>query len=165
MSLPLARVLDPADLDGLRGPDGALVVTVPAAWLDEGARIRVRVPRLVTCAACDGGGCGRCGLSGALTTRERGAAEQQAELTLPRGTPNEGGACLRLPRLGGESEEEEVPRGHLLLVVRPGASADVGVVRLPGAASADDLSPAPLRTAAFALALGLLAIAGWLLSR
>lgn len=153
MSLPLARVLDPEQLDGLRGPDGALSVTVPAAWLDEGARIRVRVPRLVTCAACEGGGCGQCGLSGALTTRERGEAEKQAELTLPKHDHRPSGARLRLPCLGGEAEEEQLPRGHLLVHVRPGDAPDAMVARLPGCERRDDegAKPAAIR-AVFALA-------------
>lgn len=155
MSLPLARVTDPEALDGLRGPDGALSVTVPEAWLDEGARIRLRVPRLVTCAACEGGGCEQCGLSGALTTRERGEAEKQADLTLPKKTPPPG-ARLRLPLLGGEAEEEQVPRGHLLVYVKPGRAADPIVARLQcevlspsRSGEGTTLSPWVLRVAVF----------------
>jgi hypothetical protein len=149
--------MDPEALDGLRGPDGALEITVPGAWLDEGARICLRVPRLVTCAACEGGGCEHCGLSGALTTRERGEAEKRAELTLPKKTPPPG-ARLRLPRLGGEAEEELVPRGHLLVHVKPGAAADPIVARLQCEVLVPtlrvrshpaDLSPWVMRTAVF----------------
>jgi hypothetical protein len=149
--------MDPETLDGLRGPDGALEITVPGAWLDEGARIRVRVPRLVTCAACQGGGCEQCGLSGALSTRERGEAEKQADLTLPKKTPPPG-ARLRLPRLGGEAEEEQVPRGHLLVHVKPGAAPDPIVARLSCEVltptlrvrvSPDEVSPWVLRGAVF----------------
>lgn len=168
MSQPLARVLDPEALDGLRGPDGALVVTVPAAWLDEGARIRVRVPRLVTCAACEGGGCGQCGLSGALTTRERGEAEKQAELTLPKSATLSAGARLRLPCLGGEAEEEQVPRGHLLVHVKPGEEADPMVARLPGCEAVLAMRPRAGGSglaALVALVGVVVALAGWLLSR
>lgn len=119
----------------------------------------------MTCAACEGGGCGQCGLSGALTTRERGEAEKQAELTLPKRAAHPSGACLRLPCLGGEAEEEQIPRGHLLVHVRPGEAADAMVARLPAGEAPDEAAskPAAIR-AAFALsAIALVtAVLAWL---
>jgi len=64
----LARVTQ--DLDEPRGPDVACSIEVPEAWFLVGATLQIALPRLLSCARCDGGGCDAC--------ERRGAFEQQA---------------------------------------------------------------------------------------
>lgn len=54
--------------DALEGPEirtGTLAITV-ATGLVAGATLHVRAPKRLPCAGCDGGGCSRCGNSGAF---------------------------------------------------------------------------------------------------
>ncbi|HZO16709.1 MAG TPA: hypothetical protein VFB62_25710 [Polyangiaceae bacterium] len=62
----LARVTDPRTLDVQDGSRASLSVNVPAQWFEEGASIELTVPKRLTCARCDGGGCDSCDRSGAL---------------------------------------------------------------------------------------------------
>lgn len=125
---PLARVVHDEALTGPRGPDGRHEIVVPGGWLKEGAWIEVPLPRLLNCAACDGGGCDRCDRSGAVTTRPRKSPDEVVEIQLPCTGP----AILRLPRRGGlpSSAEEGLGRGVLLLAVRIGAAPSEGLRKL-----------------------------------
>lgn len=170
MPQPLGRVLSDADLEGPRGPDVRHDVTVPASWLHEGAQITLELPRLLACAACQGGGCDKCGRSGAVELRARGAEAERVELELPE---SEQAVLIRLPRRGGRGGEGE-ERGHLLLTVSPGERASDGVRQ--GAApsrkertQAEALAVLPARPAGApllaVLALVALTVLGYLLSR
>jgi hypothetical protein len=101
----LGRVTDPRALDASTGPCGRVRVVIPEGWAREGASIEVVLPSKVECGVCRGGGCDRCGRSGAhrLPAAE---AERTLELSLP---PLEGGAVLlRVPRPFGASAELEL---------------------------------------------------------
>lgn len=125
----LGRVLRDEDLEGPRGPDATLRISVPVDWLTIGAWIEVDLPRTLPCAACGGGGCDRCGRSGAVVTRGRKELPEVLDLRLPA---SERGATVRLPKRGGlpENGEEGLGRGILLLTVMPGETASEGVRRL-----------------------------------
>lgn len=135
---PLARIVQDEALTGPRGPDGRHEIVVPGGWLTEGAWVEIPLPRLLSCALCDGGGCDRCDRSGAVTTRPRKTPTEVVEVQLPSGGP----AILRLPRRGGlpAPEEEALGRGVLLLAVRVGAEPSEGLRRLP-----DRAPPRPSR--------------------
>ncbi len=75
-------------------------VMVSAAWLLAGARVTIQVPARLSCGACDGGGCDRCGRSGAVRL-----ALDPVRRTTAIGLPatRDGRVVLRLARpLGGE---------------------------------------------------------------
>ncbi len=160
VSQPLAKVLDDETLAGARGPDGIHEIVVPGDWLDERLRVDVTLPRLLRCAACQGGGCDRCERQGAVTSRERGAPVEVVNVQLPP-TP----ATVRVPRHGGLLSGQ--PRGHLLLQVRTGEQPSDGltcerpapVVVAPAAMSA---RPPALLITIGAVALAVLA---WMVSR
>ena len=120
MRQPLARVLDPDALDGPRGADATFAIEVPREWLSEGGQLVVLVPRKAACARCEGGGCDACGRGGVVV---RASAAEEIAVALPA---SETGVRLRLPGLGGEGEVG-LPRGHLLLDVRPSDRASTGV--------------------------------------
>jgi hypothetical protein len=99
-------VLDPEELDRAPGPRGRLVVEVPAPWLAAGDAVEIVVPRRMTCARCEGGGCDDCGRSGAL----RLPADETAR-TLQLRLPVQGTArnVVRLVRpLGPEAGIEQL---------------------------------------------------------
>lgn len=131
----LARVT--ADLNQPRGSDVLLVVDVPETWLQQGATLQLRLPRLLTCLRCEGGGCDACGRRGAFAREKLGGQEgEPVVVTLPQG---KAGACqalqLRLPGLGALSIEPDLPPGHLLLTVRAataGQASSAAVTRLKG---------------------------------
>ncbi len=131
----LARVA--LSTDGPRGPDAQLSVTVPEAFLAEGATLAIEVPRNLACAACSGGGCDACNRSGAVSLRARNAPPESVEVTLPKPADDASAPpraiTLRIPEQGGPAPEgSELPRGNLLLTVRAGDPATKGVTRLPG---------------------------------
>jgi hypothetical protein len=115
-----------------------MTVSVPESWFVDGATIEVELPRNLTCAACDGGGCDRCERSGAVTLRGRKEPAEMVEVTIPRPLATEEVpsskarvVILRIPERGGlPGASEELPRGNLLLSVRSGADASRGVKRL-----------------------------------
>ncbi len=123
MGQALGRVLRDEDLTGDRGPDGRLRVRVHVDWLAQGARVSLRVPRMLACATCDGGGCDGCGRSGAVVTRGRKDAPEHVDVRLPKSTRP---VIVRLPRRGGVGDEGKV-RGLLLVVVAPGHEPTEGV--------------------------------------
>lgn len=101
----LGRVTDPRALDASTGSCGRVRVVIPEGWAREGAAIEVVLPAKVECGVCRGGGCDRCGRSGAHRL-PAGEAERTLELSLP---PLTGDAILlRVPRPFGATAELEL---------------------------------------------------------
>lgn len=118
MTEVLGRLLA-SDLESPRGPDASHRLRVPRAFLARGATVEFELPRHLTCAACDGGGCDRCERSGAVTLRGRGDPIERLELSLPQGDREEA-FVIRVPERGGMPPAGSgLPRGHLLLRVEP----------------------------------------------
>ncbi len=119
----LARVTD--DLDAQRGPDLMYAIEVPADWFGNGARVLVRLPRLLPCARCEGGGCDLCERKGAFELAVVGAP-LTALVHLPRQGPDAlVPVRLRLPDAGAlDSVDAGLPRGHLLLTVKAHPATD-----------------------------------------
>jgi len=147
----LARVTT-RTLDVPRGPDVVHRIRVPRAWLESGAVIELELPRNLSCAACDGGGCDQCERSGAITLRGREELPEILHVTLPARPPEADGGTrgvvLRIPEQGGlpPVADELLPRGLLLLRVEPADVADPGVSRIVPPAPAKSLR-APLSLA------------------
>ncbi len=164
MSQALGKVT--GDLDAARGPDVEMKVTVDRRWF--GSKIGIQLPRNLNCAACSGGGCDRCARSGALSLWERGAQPRQIQVVLPTLPETACDVCLRVPGEGAVAAEQQVGRGHLLLVVRPGPSSDEGVVLCsPGGSLSIDRAELVKRSVVMALVLillflGMLRLSGWL---
>lgn len=135
MSEVLARVTTRA-LDTPRGPDVLHRIRVPRAWLESGEVVEFELPRNLSCAACDGGGCDLCERSGAITLRGREELPEILNVTLPARQPEADGATrsvvIRIPEQGGlpPADAEVLPRGLLLLRVEPAEVADPGVSRI-----------------------------------
>jgi hypothetical protein len=130
----LARVTT-RTLDVPRGPDVVHRIRVPHAWLEAGDTVELELPRNLSCAACDGGGCDLCERAGAITLRGRDELPEIVQVTLPvrkadsAGAPR--GVVIRIPEQGGlPPAEAELPRGLLLLRVEPAELADPGVRRV-----------------------------------
>jgi hypothetical protein len=164
----LGQVL--GELDGSRGADGLLSVTVLPLWLESGARLLVRRPRKLVCAACEGGGCDACERSGALVLPSAEDADEEIlEVSLPQVDPARP-VVLRIPGRGMPSLNTHEPAGHLLLRVAPGAQPSTSVTLDRGEASRNlahlDRSLVTRSTvmAVFliALFLGLLRLSGWM---
>lgn len=122
----LARVTE--DLDSARGPDVVARIEVPEDWVNAGASVALDLPRLVTCARCEGGGCDACGRKGAFE-RDTLGMSRELVVTLPR--PSGAGESvaptlrLRLPGYGApDPRDPALPPGHLLLTVVPRATED-----------------------------------------
>ena len=121
-----------------RGPDALHKIKVPQDWLEQGATIEFELPRNLTCAKCDGGGCDACERSGAVSTRGRKEIPETIQVTLPREDPSDAppssgkrGLMVRIPEHGGLPAEDEVlPRGILLLSVRVGSPEEAKVDRI-----------------------------------
>lgn len=110
------------DLDAPRGPDGIFSISVPAAWLEQGSKLLVRMPKKLVCAACEGGGCDLCGRSGALALPEMSEEDRILDVTLP-GFEVAQEMTLRIPRRALPSSRPDEPPGHLFLKITPGTSA------------------------------------------
>jgi hypothetical protein len=129
-------------IDGPRGPDAQMSVSVPEEWIAGGSTLQIVLPRNLTCATCHGGGCDRCERSGAVSLRARRAEVETVEVTLPKGPagPAAGASAapgvarsvvVRIPERGGLPESTpELPRGNLLVSIRPGPEPSQGVTRL-----------------------------------
>jgi len=114
----LARVTQ--DLDEARGPDVLCSIEVPAAWFEVGATLQISLPRLLSCARCDGGGCDACGRRGAFEQHSSGIANEVAIVLPIQPAGSSTAVRLRLPALGARAPAEtELPPGHLLLTVVP----------------------------------------------
>ena len=99
----------------------ACSIEVPEAWFLVGATLQIALPRLLSCARCDGGGCDACERRGAFEQQAAGIASEVA-VVLPIQSPEHYSAVrLRLPALGARAAEPELPAGHLLLTVVPRA--------------------------------------------
>ncbi len=130
----MAKVLGKVtgEIAALRGPDALHRIRVPEAWLQAGATIEVELPRNLTCASCEGGGCDKCDRSGAVSLRGRKEPLELLQVTLPPREaadvpPSSGkrGLVVRVPGRGGmPKEEDDRPRGVLLLSVRPGLDGE-----------------------------------------
>jgi hypothetical protein len=167
-STALGQVL--GELDGPRGADGSLSVTVLSAWLEGGSRLLVRLPRKLVCAACEGGGCDSCERSGALAlTTSADSAEEILSVTLPQVLPAKP-VVLRIPGRGIPSLIAHEPAGHLLLRVVPGDTPSASVTLDRGEADRKlahlDRSLVTRSTVMaivlIALFLGLLRLSGWM---
>lgn len=174
MSKVLGRVTH--DQDRPRGPDVQMRVNVPGQWIREGAKVEVELPRNLPCAVCEGGGCDACDRAGAVSLRGRKELPELLEVRLP---PHDDdgdlkGFVVRIPDRGGLPDEgADLPRGNLLLAVKPAAEPDASIVRV-----ADDVSelaaeaagaqlpviaPLPLRIVTAAIAIGAVVYALWAL--
>jgi len=155
----LARVTN--DLDEPRGPDVLYTVEVPMEWLEEGASVSIALPRLLSCARCEGGGCDLCGRKGAF---ELDALEGPVIVSLPRqpvATPS--ALRLRLPGYGARGEAS-LPLGHLILTVVPrdaafGWAPAASVSKLEAAGAA--VAPMHWSVGAFGLLIGVVALLAW----
>lgn len=115
-------------------------VRVRREWLTVGEVVELELPRNLSCAACGGGGCDKCGRSGAITLRKRDEPAEIVEVTLPvrpvDEEPDSRGITLRIPEQGGLPERgSDLPRGLLLLTVVPSAEPDPSIKPLRGVPS------------------------------
>src|SRR5690606_5973978 len=124
-----------------------------------------------------GGGCDRCGRSGAIATREPGQDAAPARVALPslEATTVDSALVLRIPELGGAASEVDLPRGHLLLKVIITESPDAHPAALTAHLVSPDLASDRLAerrelmkrsmvmaVVMIALFLGMLRLSGWL---
>ena len=164
VSQPLARVT--GNLEGPRGPDVLHRVTL-GPELAGVSRLRVELPRSLSCAACAGGGCDLCERRGAFTLRERDDSPRTVELTLPE-FPESQAVTLRVPEEGAPGPAGLGP-GHLLLTLVRGDSTSGGVTAHRSAAAEREAERLVLMKRSGFLALflcltflGLLRLSGWL---
>ncbi len=118
----LGRVLSEAPEE--RGPDLLLELSAPADWLRQGERLSVQVPRRLTCARCEGGGCDVCKRRGAFTLREPDEEADVIQLTLSQDV-GDARLQIRVPDHGAPGAEGEAP-GQLVV------SLSVAEVPSPG---------------------------------
>jgi len=119
-------------MDVPRGPDVIHRIRVPRAWVEAGEVVEFELPRNLSCAACDGGGCDSCERSGAVTLRGRQELPELLSVTLPtrksEDAPDARGIMIRIPEQGGlPAKGLELPRGMLLLRVEFAENPDPGV--------------------------------------
>jgi hypothetical protein len=134
----LARVTTPVRT--MRGADGLLRVEIPREWLGRTSCIRIELPRNLACANCGGGGCDACGLSGAITLRERHDPSESVVVNLSalsvRNISQSSEKCpsfvVRVPERGGplRAGVAGATRGCLLVTVACGDTASPGVERM-----------------------------------
>jgi hypothetical protein len=110
-----------------RGPDVVHPVSVPADWLEQGGAIECELPRRLSCARCEGGGCDVCGRSGVIVMYDVGATPQRVVVHLSAGDAEP--RAVRLLEQGGPGTQPAVRRGCLLLRLKPGELSP-GVQRL-----------------------------------
>ncbi|HEX3777362.1 MAG TPA: hypothetical protein VHV51_22970 [Polyangiaceae bacterium] len=130
MSEVLGRVTTRMDVP--RGPDVLHRIRVPRAWLEAGEVVEFELPRNLSCAACDGGGCDLCERAGAVTLRGRNELPELLSVTLPARKLAEAtearGVVIRIPEQGGlPAQGVNLPRGLLLLRVELAEQADPGI--------------------------------------
>lgn len=113
----LGKVTEPLADD--RGPDVTFPIQVPQDWLVRGESIVVQLPRRLSCARCEGGGCDACERRGALSLREAAEAPTSLSINL---APTEPGVTqlLRIPEAGAKAGKPGCGRGCLMLRVAPG---------------------------------------------
>ena len=89
------------------------------------------MPRLATCARCEGGGCDLCERRGAFTLREPDEPAEMVVLALSQDAC--GGMQIRVPELGAWGDEGQ-PRGQLVVRLSEGLEPSAGLTReLPAA--------------------------------
>ncbi len=110
---------------------------VPRAWLESGEVVEFELPRNLSCAACDGGGCDSCERSGRGHLARAGKSRPRfCRSRCPRANPSRTGEArgvvIRIPEQGGLPPEQAqaLPRGLLLLRVELADVADAGVSRV-----------------------------------
>jgi hypothetical protein len=131
MGQVLGRVV--AEPAAERGPDAAFAIAVPMSWLQEGCLIEVALPRNLTCAQCQGGGCDTCGRSGAISIRRRNTEEEPLRITLPAQVEADTTSqfLLRIPERGGPAAPDtSFPKGLLLLSITAAEVASPQVQRV-----------------------------------
>jgi hypothetical protein len=149
MSTPLGKVTEP--LPEARGPDVTHSIAVPREWFTPETTLLVKLPRLLCCAVCSGGGCDACLRRGALELRTRDAEPEVVSVRLSELSAGEA-QLLRIPNTGGESLREGEARGCLLLRITPGAvSAGVERVTAPVLSGDTGVTFSPLLLAALVL--------------
>lgn len=131
-------------------------ITVPSGWLGCGATLCVKLPRTLACALCEGGGCDACERAGAVSLRLPSAEPVEVRVVLPDQNASTGApprvVVLRIPNQGGPpAENEDLPHGHLLLRVQPGAAADPSVTLVTDPTSEEDSIPAAVERPALLL--------------
>jgi hypothetical protein len=119
-------------MDVPRGPDVVHRIRVPRAWLEAGEVVELELPRNLSCAACNGGGCDVCERAGAVALRGRNELPELLSVTLPTRKAEADselrGVVIRIPEQGGlPAVGLPLPRGLLLLRVEPAEAADPGV--------------------------------------
>lgn len=151
-------------------------------WLAIGEVVELELPRNLACATCGGGGCDRCGRSGAITLRKRDEPAEVVEVTLPARSddelPDSRGITLRIPEQGGLPEPgSDLPRGVLLLTVIPSPEPDPSIKLLRGVPSkrppasivdSDEMAegmvePSAKRGVSAALLVAIVAVVLWIL--
>ena len=119
-------------MDVPRGPDVVHRIRVPRAWLEAGEVVEFELPRNLSCAACDGGGCDLCERAGAVALRGRHELPELLSVTLPARKAEAANdlrtVVIRIPEQGGlPAEGLALPRGLLLLRVELADRPDPGV--------------------------------------
>ncbi len=182
----MAKVLGKVtgELDIPRGPDGVHRITVAREWLSRGATVEFELPRNITCARCEGGGCDVCERSGAVSTRPRKEEPESIQITLPETHTDDGppsssqrSVVVRIPDRGGMPESDsDLPRGNLLVSVRFGtveeANAEHVSLSIPPPPVAAPIEPAaapeeapPIPWMLVLALVALLAIISWFMSQ
>lgn len=155
----LARVT--TDLDEPRGPDVLHTIEVPMEWLEEGASVSIVLPRLLSCARCEGGGCDVCGRKGAFEITPGG---DPIVVSLPRQASAAPSALrLRLPGYGARGDAA-LPLGHLILTIVPrdaafGWAPASSVTKLEAAGAVR--RPPHWAAGAWGLLFGVVALLAW----
>lgn|SRR5690606_14016235 len=156
-----------SDLEGPRGPDLAMLVTVPRGWF--GREVEIALPRIAHCAACQGGGCDQCQGAGAIKLRSAEAPAPQISVVLPSLREDGRSVCLRIPEEGGEPTEPARGRGHLLVTIRCGDAPSAEVTLRNPEITPSQLERAYLIKRSLIMAsvltllfLGMLRLSGWL---
>ncbi len=129
-----------------RGRDVVHQVCVPQHWLRRGNVLLVTLPRLLRCAACDGGGCDHCERQGALALRPREAPADVVRVELSQDMDPR--HVIRIPERGACAPEVPDARGCLLLRFSLG----------PAAAGVELDAARPVRVPSARWSLGLLVV-------
>ncbi len=121
-------------------------IAVKRSWLERGELIELTLPRNLTCAACSGGGCDRCGRSGAISLRGRQEPPKVLTVPLPKRSAaeiaQEPVIVLRVPEQGGAPDPgSALPRGVLLLRISAASKSDAGIQRVKGGAGFSSRAP------------------------
>jgi hypothetical protein len=124
-------------------------IGVKRSWLERGEVIELTLPRNLSCAACNGGGCDRCSRSGAISLRGRREPAEVLTVPLPKRRSDElerePVVVLRVPDQGGFPEPgSSLSRGLLLLSIVAASKSDSGVTRVRGGMAS--LAPAKRRS-------------------